>query len=123
MRYYTTNENGQIDRLILNDVTGDLWTYGVLDDVKNLINNTTTTTSGTTSSGMTVSTAIKKLTGNDSTTGTTGSSTTTTTTTDDSQIIGSDVADIVLPSTGDLCGALWTAALAAACGKRDRQHR
>ena len=102
VRYYTTNENGQIDRLILNDVTGDLWTYGVLDDVKNLINNTTTTTSGTTSSGMTVSTAIKKLTGNDSTTGTTGSSTTTTTT-DDSQII-SDVADIVLPSTGDL---LW----------------
>ena len=101
VRYYTTNENGQIDRLILNDVTGDLWTYGVLDDVKNLINNTTTTTSGTTSSGMTVSTAIKKLTGNDSTTGTTGSSTTTTTTTDDSQII-SDVADIVLPSTGDL---------------------
>ena len=101
VRYYTTNENGQIDRLILNDVTGDLWTYGVLDDVKNLINNTTTTTSGTTSSGMTVSTAIKKLTGNDSTTGTTGS--TTTTTTDDSQII-SDVADIVLPSTGDL---LW----------------
>ena len=103
VRYYTTNENGQIDRLILNDVTGDLWTYGVLDDVKNLINNTTTTTSGTTSSGMTVSTAIKKLTGNDSTTGTTGSTTTTTTTTDDSQII-SDVADIVLPSTGDL---LW----------------
>ena len=102
VRYYTLNEQGQIDRLILNDVTGDLWTYGVLDDVKNLINNTTTTTSGTTSSGMTVSTAIKKLTGNDSTTGTTGSSTTTTTT-DDSQII-SDVADIVLPSTGDL---LW----------------
>ena len=103
VRYYTTNENGQIDRLILNDVTGDLWTYGVLDDVKNLINTTTTTTSGTASSGMTVSTAIKKLTGNDSTTGTTGSTTTTTTTTDDSQII-SDVADIVLPSTGDL---LW----------------
>ena len=25
VRYYTTNENGQIDRLILNDVTGDLW--------------------------------------------------------------------------------------------------
>ena len=103
VRYYTTNENGQIDRLILNDVTGDLWTYGVLDDVKNLINNTTTTTSGTTSSGMTVSTAIKKLTGNDSTTGTTGSSITTTTTTDDSQVI-SNVADIVLPSTGDF---LW----------------
>ena len=105
VRYYTTNENGQIDRLILDDVTGDLWTYGVLDDVKNLINNTTTTTSGTTSSGMTVSAAIKKLTGSDTSTGTaTGTTTgTTSTATDDSQII-SDVADIVLPSTGDL---LW----------------
>ena len=105
VRYYTTNENGQIDRLILDDVTGDLWTYGVLDDVKNLINNTTTTTSGTTSSGMTVSAAIKKLTGSDTSTGTaTGTTTgTTSTATDDSQIV-SDVADIVLPSTGDL---LW----------------
>ena len=36
VRYYTLNEQGQIDRLILNDVTGDLWKYGVLDDVKNL---------------------------------------------------------------------------------------
>ena len=103
VRYYTTNENGQIDRLILDDVTGDLWTYGVLDDVKNLVNNVTSSSGGTGGSGssMTVSAAVKKLTGNDSTTGTTGS--TTTTTTDDSQII-SDVADIVLPSTGDL---LW----------------
>ena len=42
---HTTNENGQIDRLILNDVTGDLWTYGVLDDVKNLINNVTSSSS------------------------------------------------------------------------------
>ena len=33
------NESGQIDRLILNDVTGDLWTYGVLDDIKNLAVN------------------------------------------------------------------------------------
>ena len=41
VRYYTTNENGQIDRLILNDVTGDLWKYGVLDDVKNLASNYT----------------------------------------------------------------------------------
>ena len=36
VRYYTLNEQGQIDRLILNDVTGDLWTYGVLDDIKNV---------------------------------------------------------------------------------------
>ena len=39
VRYYTLNEAGQIDRLILNDVTGDLWNYGVLDDVKNLAMN------------------------------------------------------------------------------------
>ena len=42
VRYYTTNENGQIDRLILNDVTGDLWNYGVLDDVKNVAANYST---------------------------------------------------------------------------------
>ena len=34
VRYYTTNPQGQIDTLILNDVTGDLWYYGVLDDVR-----------------------------------------------------------------------------------------
>ena len=85
VRYYTTNENGQIDRLILNDVTGDLWTYGVLDDVKNLINNVTSSNS-TTSTGTT-----------------TGTTTSTSTSTDAASIAG-DVAEIVLPSTGDL---LW----------------
>ena len=40
VRYYTLNEQGQIDRLILNDVTGDLWNYGVLDDIRNLAANT-----------------------------------------------------------------------------------
>ena len=85
VRYYTTNENGQIDRLILNDVTGDLWTYGVLDDVKNLINNVTSSSS-TTSTGTT-----------------TGTTTSTSTSTDAASIAG-DVAEIVLPSTGDL---LW----------------
>ncbi len=84
VRYYTTNENGRIDRLILNDVTGDLWTYGVLDDVKNLINNVTS--SSTTSTGTT-----------------TGTTTSTSSSTDAASIAG-DVAEIVLPSTGDL---LW----------------
>ena len=103
VRYYTTNANGQIDRLILDDVTGDLWTYGVLDDVKNLVNNVTSSSSGTGTSGsMTVSAAIKKLTGSDISTGTATGTTTSTSTTDE-QIV-SDVADIVLPSTGDL---LW----------------
>ena len=53
VRYYTTNEEGQIDRLILNNVTGDLWTYGVLDDVRNLVNavssDSSTEVSGSTS--------------------------------------------------------------------------
>ena len=34
VRYYTANENGEIDRLILNDATGDLWEYGALDTVR-----------------------------------------------------------------------------------------
>lgn len=56
VRYYTLNEQGQINRLILNDVTGDLWKYGVLDDVKNLAVNAgsilgTLTGSGSSGSG------------------------------------------------------------------------
>ena len=42
VRYYTTNSEGQIDRVILDDVTGDLWYYGVLDDVKNVAANYST---------------------------------------------------------------------------------
>ena len=44
VRYYTVDENGAIDRLILNDATGDLWTYGVLDDVTNLISTAASST-------------------------------------------------------------------------------
>lgn len=39
VRYYTLNEKGQIDRLILNDVTGDLWKYGVLNDIQTVAGN------------------------------------------------------------------------------------
>ena len=39
VRYYTLNGQGEIDRLILNDVTGDLWKYGVLDDIRNIAAN------------------------------------------------------------------------------------
>ena len=77
VRYYTTNENGEIDRMILNDATGDLWTYGVLDDVKNLITNAASS-SNSSSSGSSSSIEVSD--------------------------IVSDVAGIVLPSTGDL---LW----------------
>ena len=51
VRYYTLNEQGQIDRLILNDVTGDLWKYGVLDDVKNLAVNASSILGTLTGSG------------------------------------------------------------------------
>ena len=88
VRYYTTNENGQIDRLILSNVTGDLYTYGVLDDVKNL----------TTTVGDKVDSKVKSsLTDSDN------STTTTTASKSDGQII-SDVKDIVLPTTSEI---LW----------------
>ena len=86
VRYYTTNENGQIDRLILSNVTGDLYTYGVLDDVKNL----------TTTVGDKVDSKVKSsLTDTDNSTTTASKS--------DGQIV-SDVKDIVLPTTSEI---LW----------------
>ena len=88
VRYYTTNENGQIDRLILSNVTGDLYTYGVLDDVKNL----------TTTVGDKVDSKVKS-----SLTDTDNSTTTTTASKSDGQIV-SDVKDIVLPTTSEI---LW----------------
>ena len=89
VRYYTTNENGQIDRLILSNVTGDLYTYAVLDDVKNL----------TTTVGDKVDSKVKSsLTDTD-----TDTTTTTTASKSDGQIV-SDVKDIVLPTTSEI---LW----------------
>ena len=86
VRYYTTNEAGEIDRLILNDVTGDLWTYGVLDDVKNLITNATSSST----SGSTVGTSTEL-----------------------SDVV-SDVAQIVLPSTGDMLWGLVDGSIGSA---------
>ena len=93
VRYYTTNPQGQIDTLILNDVTGDLWYYGVLDDVKNLAVNAgsilgTLTGSGSSGSGSSSS-------GDSS--GSTGSTTNTTTVTD-------DLRDVLVPTTSEI---LW----------------
>ena len=96
VRYYTLNEQGQIDRLILNDVTGDLWKYGVLDDVKNLAVNAssilgTLTGSGSSGSGSSSS-------GNSSSSsGSSGSTTNTTTVTD-------DLRDVLVPTTSEI---LW----------------
>ena len=50
VRYYTTNAAGEIDRMILDNVTGDLWTYGVLDDVRNLTDAAAAAIDGTSGS-------------------------------------------------------------------------
>ena len=92
VRYYTLNDNGEIDRLILNDVTGDLWNYGVLDDIRNIAANLPSSkTTGGSSSGS----------GSDSGSGSgsTGGSTSGTETT-----IINDLRNILVPTTSEI---LW----------------
>ena len=103
VRYYTLNEQGQIDRLILNDVTGDLWKYGVLDDVKNLAFNAssilgTLTGSGSSGSGDSSSGSDSDYTGGGSSgSGSTGGTTNTTTVVD-------DLRSVLVPTTSEI---LW----------------
>ena len=103
VRYYTLNEQGQIDRLILNDVTGDLWKYGVLDDVKNLAFNAssilgTLTGSGSSGSGDSSSGSGSGSTGDGSSgSGSTGGTTNTTTVVD-------DLRSVLVPTTSEI---LW----------------
>ena len=107
IRYYTVNEAGQIDRLILNDVTGDLWKYGVLDDVKNLAVNYTDLKSfitsfnaGANSSGGSSTaggTITETTTGNKN--GTTGSADSTTQGT-----VTDQVTSLLVPTTSEI---LW----------------
>jgi len=40
IRYYTLDENGDIDRLILNDMTGDLYSYGVITKATEVVYGT-----------------------------------------------------------------------------------
>ena len=94
---YTTNAAGEIDRLILDDVTGDLWTYGVLDDVRNLVTNLTSSGSaGSTGSGSNASSGSSNS-SDSSSTGSSGSTSAVGT-------IVRDVGGIVLPSTSEM---LW----------------
>ena len=83
VRYYTTNAAGEIDRLILDNVTGDLWTYGVLDDVRNL----------TSAAADVIDDRIGRPSGDVTLPGgtTTGSGN-----------AAADVANIILPSTSDI---------------------
>ena len=101
VRYYTLNEQGQIDRLILNDVTGDLWKYGVLDDVKNLAFNASSilgTLTGSGSSGDSSSGSGSGSTGDSSSgSGSTGGTTNTTTVVD-------DLRSVLVPTTSEI---LW----------------
>ena len=108
VKYYTTNEKGEIDRLILNDVTGDLWNYGVLDDVKNLAFNAssilgTLTGSGSSGSGDSSSGNGSSGSGSGSTgdgssgSGSTGGTTNTTTVVD-------DLRSVLVPTTSEI---LW----------------
>ena len=110
VRYYTTNAAGQIDRLILNDVTGDLWSYGVLDDVKNLAANYSSLKDFVGSFGTDTSTGTTTGTAN----GTTGSTTGTTTGTTDPSGTASaaaatgnvinQVSGLLVPTTSEI---LW----------------
>ena len=107
VRYYTLNEQGQIDRLVLNDVTGDLWKYGVLDDVKNLAVNAgsilgTLTGSGSSGSGNGSSGNSSSGSGSGSKgdsssgSGSTGGTTTTT--------VVDDLRSVLVPTTSEI---LW----------------
>ena len=91
VRYYTLNEAGQIDRLMLNDVTGDLWNYGVLDDVKNLAMNYSDLKS--------LVDSFKKSDSSGSSSGSTGSDTTDTTGT-----VINQVSNLLMPTTSEI---LW----------------
>ena len=100
VRYYTLNEQGQIDRLILNDVTGDLWKYGVLDDVKNLAVNAGSILGGLTGSGSgdSSSGSGSGSTGDSSSgSGSTGGTTNTTTVVD-------NLRSVLVPTTSEI---LW----------------
>ena len=94
VRYYTLNEQGQIDRLILNDVTGDLWKYGVLDDVKNLAVNASSILGTLTGSG---SSGSGSGSSGDSSSGSTGGTTNTTT-------VADDLRSVLVPTTSEI---LW----------------
>ena len=109
VRYYTTNPQGQIDKLILNDVTGDLWSYGVLDDVKNLAMNysdlkslVTSITAGDSASGTTTTTGT---TTGAATGGTDGSGSTSDTTTTVTGATAVDrLSNLLVPTTSEI---LW----------------
>ena len=113
VRYYTLNEQGQIDRLILNDVTGDLWKYGVLDDVKNLAVNASSILgslkggsggSGDGSSGSGSSGGSSSGSGSGSTGGSSSGSGSTSGSTTNTTTVVDDLRSVLVPTTSEI---LW----------------
>ena len=94
VKYYTTNEKGEIDRLILSDVTGDLWEYAALDGIQ----------AATDYAGSKIDEKIKEKVSSSSSTSSSLAGMTTTTGDDDQKAkqTALDVRNIMLPSTSDV---------------------
>ena len=93
IKYYTTNEKGEIDRLILSDVTGDLWEYGALDGIK----------AATDYAGSKIDEKVKEKVSSSSTASSALAGLTTTTDDDqEAKQTALDIRNILLPSTSDV---------------------
>ena len=94
VKYYTTNEKGEIDRLILSDVTGDLWEYAALDGIQ----------AATDYAGSKIDEKINEKVSSSSSTSSSLAGITTTTEDDDQKAkqTALDVRNIMLPSTSDV---------------------
>ena len=94
VKYYTTNEKGEIDRLILSDVTGDLWEYAALDGIQ----------AATDYAGSKIDEKINEKVSASSSTSSSLAGMTTTTEDDDQKAkqTALDVRNIMLPSTSDV---------------------
>ena len=93
IKYYTTNENGEIDRLILSDVTGDLWEYAALDGIK----------AATDYAGSKIDEKVKEKVSSSSTASSALAGLATTTDDDrEAKQTALDIRNILLPSTSDV---------------------
>ena len=94
VKYYTTNEKGEIDRLILSDVTGDLWEYAALDGIQ----------AATDYAGSKIDEKINEKVSSSSSTSSSLAGMATTTEDDDQKAkqTALDVRNILLPSTSDV---------------------
>ena len=94
VKYYTTNEKGEIDRLILSDVTGDLWEYAALDGIQ----------AATDYAGSKIDEKINEKVSSSSSTSSSLTGMTKTTGDDDQKAkqTALDVRNIMLPSTSDV---------------------